>query len=197
MIDRVQFALCVSAVQSYFQQSHFPTGVFYQHLVGFADTQFTEHVVRDIRSCCLYEIVELQIFGVLDGFTVNHHLTVYNLKGITGQTDTTLHIILATVYRAPEDFTISAWVVHYLLPSGGIVQVVNGTLLRTGQAIHLNLFGVDALSLAVSQCIEVCCLLVLHCYRIACREIEHDNVIQLHLAESRNPFVLPLRPFNI
>ena len=197
MIYRIQFALCIPAVQSHFQQSAFPAGVFYQHGVVLADTQFTKHIFGNVRTSGLYEIVELQVFGVLNRFTVNHHLSVYNLKGVTGQADTTLHIILATVYRTPEDFSVSARVVHYLFTSGSIVQIIDSTLLGACQTIHFNLFGIDTLSLAVSQRIEVRCLLVVHCYRISCGEIEDNNVIQFHFAEARYPFVLPLWPLDI
>ena len=57
MIYRIQFALCIPAVQSHFQKSAFPAGVFYQHGVVLADTQFTKHIFGNVRTSGLYEIV--------------------------------------------------------------------------------------------------------------------------------------------
>ena len=111
MIYRIQFALCIPAVQSHFQQSAFPAGVFYQHGVVLADTQFTKHIFGNVRTSGLYEIVELQVFGVFDSLTVNHHLSVDNLERITGKTNTTFNVILSAVYGTPEDFSVSTWII--------------------------------------------------------------------------------------
>lgn len=94
MIDRCQPALGIPAVQSHFNQILFPAQtVGHQCLVLFADAQFTEHIIGDIRTCSLYKVVELHFCRVLDGLAVDVYLSFLDLQRIAGQAYATFYIV--------------------------------------------------------------------------------------------------------
>ena len=197
MIDRCQSSLGIPAVQSHFNQILFPAQtVGHQCLVLFADAQFTEHIIGDIRSRCLYKVVELHFCRVLNGFAVDVYLSFLDLQRIAGQAYATFYIVFTTVNGAYDNVTVHSRIGTDEVTSGIVVQIIDGTLLLACQAVHIHLVGIHAFSFFVSKGIEVC-LLEVGGYRVACREVEHHNIVQFHFAEARHTFVFPLRPFDV
>ena len=197
MIDRCQPALGIPAVQSHFNQILFPAQtVGHQCLVLFADAQFTEHIIGDIRPRSLYKVVELHFCRVLDGLAVDVYLSFLDLQRIAGQAYATFYIVFTTVNGAYDNVTVHSRIGTDKITSGIVVQVVDSTLLLACQAVHIHLVGIHAFSFFVSKGIEVC-LLEVGGYRVACREVEHHNIVQFHFAEARHTFVFPLRPFDV
>ena len=197
MIDRRQSSLGIPAVQSHLNQILFPAqAVGHQCLVLFADAQFTEHIIGDIRTCSLYKVVELHFCRVLDGLAVDVYLSFLDLQRIAGQAYATFYIVFTTVNGAYDNVTVHSRIGTDKITSGIVVQVVDSTLLLACQAVHIHLVGIHAFSFFVSKGIEVC-LLEVGGYRVACREVEHHNIVQFHFAEARHTFVFPLRPFDV
>ena len=197
MIDRRQSSLGIPAVQSHLNQILFPAqAVGHQCLVLFADAQFTEHIIGDIRPRSLYKVVELHFCRVLDGLAVDVYLSFLDLQRIAGQAYATFYIVFTTVNGAYDNVTVHSRIGTDEVTSGIVVQIIDGTLLLACQAVHIHLVGIRAFSFFVSKGIEVC-LLEVGGYRVACREVEHHNIVQFHFAEARHTFVFPLRPFDV
>ena len=197
MIDRCQSSLGIPAVQSHFNQILFPAqAVGHQCLVFFADAQFTEHIIGDIGPRCLYKVVELHFCRVLDGFAVDVYLSFLDLQCIAGQAYATFYIIFTTVDGAYDNVTVHSRIGTDEVTSGIVVQIIDGTLLFACQTVHIHFVGIHAFSFFVSKGIEVC-LLEVGGYRVACREVEHHNIVQFHFAEARHTFVFPLGPFDV
>ena len=138
----------------------------------------------------------MHLFRVLDGFAVDIYLSVLDLQGIARQADTTLHVVLPTVNGAYDHLSVHLRIGENLFAACIVIQVVNGTLLVTCQAVHVYLIGIYTLTGFVGDRVEIR-LLVIGCHRITGREVEHDNVVQLHFPESRHALVFPLGPFYI
>ena len=197
MINGSQPALGITAVQPHLHKPFLIIEVIgHQYLVVIADSQFAEHIFRYVRTRGLHKIVELHIFRILNGFSIDIHLCILYLQGISRQTDATLYIILAAVYWTYYNITIHLRIGTDQIATGIVVEVVDGTLLVARQAVHIDFIGIYALSLPVSQTVKVF-LLPVERYRIACRKVEHDNIVQFHLSEARYAFIFPLRPFNV
>ena len=197
MINGSQPALGITAVQPHLHKPFLIIEVIgHQYLVVIADSQFAEHIFRYVRTRGLHKIVELHIFRILNGFPIDIHLCILYLQGISRQTDATLYIILAAVHRTYYNITIHLRVGTDQITAGIVVKVVDGTLLVTRQAVHIDFIGINTLSFPISQAVEIF-LLPVECYRIACRKVEHDNIVQLYFSETRYTFIFPLRPFNV
>ena len=66
----------------------------------------------------------------------------------------------------------------------------------SSNTVDMNLRLNTGLSIDVVKGIEIC-LLEVGGYRVACREVEHHNVVQFHFAEARYTFIFPLGPFDV
>ena len=134
--------------------------------------------------------------GTLGGFAVDVYLSFLDLQRIAGQAYATFYIVFTTVNGAYDNVTVHSRIGTDEVTSGIVVQIIDGTLLLACQAVHIHLVGIRAFSFFVSKGIEVC-LLEVGGYRVACREVEHHNVVQFHFAEARYTFVFPLGPFDV
>ena len=84
MIDRSQPALGITTVQTHLDKSLLIVEVVcHQYLVVIADAELAEHIFRDVRSGGLYEIVELHVFRILNGFPVDIDLCVFDFQRIS------------------------------------------------------------------------------------------------------------------
>ena len=197
MIDRRQPALGIPVVQSHFNQILFPAQtVGHQSLVFFADAQFTEHTISDIRSRSLYKVVELHFRRVFGSLAVNVYLPFLDLQCISGQAYAAFYIVFTTVDGAYDNVTVHSRVGTDKVTPSIVVQIIDSTLLLACQAVHIHLVGIHAFSFFVSKGIEIC-LLEIGGYRVACREVEHHNIVQFHFSEARHTFIFPLRPFDV
>ena len=197
MIHRSQSALSIAAVQSHLHKSFFISEVIgHQYLVVVTDAQFAKHLFRYVRAGGLYEIVELHLLRILDGFSIDVHLCIFDLQGISRQADAAFYIVLAAVDRTYHNITVHLRIGTNQITAGIVIKVVDGTLLVARQTVHIDFIGIYALSFPVSQAVKIFLLSVKR-YRITRRKVEHDNVIQFYFSETRYAFVFPLRPFNV
>ena len=113
-----------------------------------------------------------------------------------GRPTQTFYIVFTTVDGTYDNVTVHSRIGTDEVTSGIVVQIIDGTLLFACQTVHIHFVGIHAFSFFVSKGIEIC-LLEVGGYRVACREVEHHNVVQFHFAEARYTFIFPLGPFDV
>ena len=119
-----------------------------------------------------------------------------DFKRISRQSDATLYIVFAAVYRADYNVTIHFRIGKYQVSSGIVVQIVNGTLLLTRQTVHIYGIRIHPLPFVVGERIKVR-LLIVGGYGISRREIEDYDIVPFYFTQTRNTFVVPLGPLYV
>ena len=143
----------------------------------------------------LQPIAVFHIVRFLVGYTIQVNNAVLNFQGLSRQSHTTLHIVLATVYRTCHDFAKHLLVLVDILSAYLIIMVEHHALLFGIQCVHVYRIA-QFLTRLIAQAIDVFCR---HIYRygIARREVEHHDVVKLHFAQSLHTLIIPCRPFEV
>ncbi len=143
-------------------------GGIHRHLVTVVDTDAEAVPVIGSQSAAhLEEVVELHVLGLLDSLPVDVDHSVNNLYALAGQSYGAFHIVLATVDRA----------VYHIAK---LLLVV----MHRKSAEHLH----ERVVVGIGN---------LGCHRVARREVKHDNVAALHLAQPLQSLVAPLGPLGV
>ena len=161
------------AVAVNFHPQHFHTishvGIVDGDIVSVVDAHphFLPQFVGNLSAGSLYEVVILHVFGLIQSLSVDIHDVVLNLEAVAGQTHAALHIVLAAVDRTVNDI-----------------------------AEHLFVGPHRSASILVDEGVVVG---VLHFQRhsVAGREIEHHNIVTLHIPEAFQALIIPLRIVDI
>ena len=145
-------------------------------------------------------IVVLNIVGFLVCHPVEIDDAILDLQCLTGQSHTTLHVILTAVNRAPAHLTKLLRIVLDVLVSKGIVLVILLTKrkrIATVRRKSPEVLLIDLLAIDVAKHIVVGRLIArTESYAVACRIVEDNNIVELH-GFRRNALVFPLRPRDV
>ena len=147
-----------------------------------------------------YVVIKLSVLGLRLRCSVEMDNSVNNTQGLSGQTYTALHVIVASVGGAYYHFSENLGVAQHILAAVSVAAVVNQLLLFIGHALCRFDVGItflkNLLTNAVTRRAEVgvCCF---EANGVACGEVEHNNVIELHISESLHAAVLPLRKVGV
>ena len=140
----------------------------------------------------------LHVVWLLVGLTVEIDDAVLDLQRLSRQTHTTLHVVLATVGGTGDNITILREVGSNLGTTGGIDGLEIFQALFRAERIRVGTLRIELVAYTVAHLVEVVGL-ILGCRAkgIAGREVEHDDVVELHLAQALHATVVPMRPFDI
>ena len=143
----------------------------------------------------------LHLLRLLVWLSVKINDSVPDLQGLPRQADTTLDVVLAAVGRTPVQRSVSPGILDDISPARGIGLFVEGTLLEGCHCRQVDagiLLCKEVLAHGVGIMIEVIALIGRFAHDgVTGREVEDDNIIQLHLSQALHTAVVPVRPGNI
>ena len=137
----------------------------------------------------------LYILRFLIGRSVQINDTVLDFQSLSRHAHTTLHIVLATVYRTTDYFSKRLLVVFNVFATCLVIVVEHDALLSGIHRRKINRMS-QLLACLIAQAIDVFCRNI-QGYCIACREVEYHDVVQLYITQAFYTLVIPLRPLQI
>ena len=167
-------------------------------LVG--DAQLVDEFERQLRAQ-LHVIAVLHVVWLLVRFAVEVDDAVLYLQSLTGQTYAALHVVLAAVDGAClYSAELRRVLVDELAACGVELREEVVLLLLCGEIGYLAVVLLSPLLLAgsVGDGVEVAAPVLGRGENgVASRVVEHNDVVELHLAQSLSALVAPLRPLDI
>ena len=123
---------------------------------------------------------------------------IADLKRLSRQSDTALHIVLTTVSRTGDDLSVFIGVLEDGIATSLIddLKVVEALLSR--ERVRIRTVRIDLITNAVAHLVIVVCLILRgRTERVASREVEHHDIIQLYLAQTLHTTIVPVGPIEI
>ena len=163
------------------------------------DTQIL-HVFVIHLAAESHVVIKLGMLGLRLRLSVKVNNAVNNAQGLSGQTYATLHVIVAAVSGAYYHFSENLGVAQHILATVSVAAVVDELLLLIGHAfggfdISIT-FLKNLLTDTVTRRAEVgVCSFDAH--GVTCGEVEHYNIVELHIAKSLHAAVVPLREVQV
>ena len=167
------------------------------HQVFHCDAQILHQVV--VQSLFQLHLVGiLHIVGLLVGLAVDIDDAILDLQRLTGQSYAAFYVVLATICRTGVNQSVFTRIAFNGLASGLIDGVIVQWQLLQRQRVGIGTLGVHLITYLVTHLVEVVGL-ILRCRAdgIASREVEYDDVVQLHLTQTLYTTVVPVRPLDI
>ncbi len=152
------------------------------HQVFHRNAQFLHDIVVE-RLLQLHMIGVLHIVGLLVGLSVNVDNVVFYLQGLSRQSDTAFHIVLAAIGRTGVYHSVFSLILHNSLPSCLIdgIEIDRQLLLR--ERVRVGAFRIHLVAYLVAHLIEVVGLIArIGADGVACGIVEHHDVVELYLA---------------
>ena len=123
------------------------------------------------------------------------------MQGISRQADAAFYIVLAAVGRTADDVAIFAWHAANVVAASSINLLKIMALLQWVHRAHILFLSVllhQLVADAVNHVVVIIGLIgLLIDERIACRIIEHHDVIEFHVAQTLYAAVIPVRPLYV
>ena len=184
------FALEISLVGT--TQSKILTGdaILFQEIIGENSTIIEQNIV------CVLHVIRLLI-----GLTVQINNMLDNLQGITRQANTTFHIVLATISRTIANTTKLLLISYYILTAQVVILLKATSLFCFWQRVNRKCQGeillINLTAIAIAHAIILCLEWHILTNRITSGIVEHHDIIEFHLTQSRHTTVFPMRPLNV
>ena len=123
---------------------------------------------------------------------------IADLECLSWQSYTTLDIVLTTVSRTGDNLTILSPIAQDLITSCFIdgLEIFLAQFIR--QRIWIWTIRIELIADAIAHLIIVISLILRsRAKRVACGEVEDDNIIQLYIAKALYTAIVPMRPVKI
>ena len=133
------------------------------------------------------------------GFTVDVDNLILDFQCLIGQTYTTFHIVLSTVYRAAGYITIFILLLRNEFLSDLVEFVEQFHLLLSTECTHsrqiIPFVFVGLYTIHIAEFVEV--VWIVDSYCIASRVVEHNNISIFYLAQAFHATVFPMWPLDV
>ena len=164
------------------------------------DAQIFQHVVGQVTL--ELDIIEvLYVVGLLVGLAIEVDDTVFDLQGLTRQTNAALDIVLAAVGGTVVDHAILHRILHDIFPSQVIdhIEVVELSLaVECSRIDGIGVLGlVELRTKVVAHRVVTVGELVLSENGVTGRIVEDHDVVELHMAKTLHAAVVPMRPLDV
>ncbi len=143
----------------------------------------------------------MHVVRLLVGLTVQIDYAVLDLQSLPGQSHAALHVVLATVCGARQEHAILGRLAEKIIATSVIYRLVIPALLERRQRINILLQSAllhNQRSVAVAHLVIVLRLPLRFAHHgVSGREVEHHDVVELHMAQTLDTAVIPVRPVDV